>query len=125
MKTKLLLCIVIMLLPQIRTFSGTGKNRDAGMLCAGAAVDAFQPGEVEKGQALAALEQKLVGSWAGPACGGDYTFRADGTFEVELYSRSEHPHRNLVNPLGRAPADTDPDVQDIRLHQPRPRPAGV
>jgi hypothetical protein len=38
------------------------------------------------------LEQKLVGTWFGPDCGGDYTFRADGTFEyVDLT-----PARNTV-----------------------------
>ena len=31
---------------------------------------------------LNALEKKLLGHWKGPACGGDYTFNADGTFEL-------------------------------------------
>jgi hypothetical protein len=26
------------------------------------------------------LEQKLLGAWKGPACGGNYTFKADHTF---------------------------------------------
>jgi hypothetical protein len=33
-----------------------------------------------------ALERKLHGEWKGPACGGNWTFGADGTFAVEHYS---------------------------------------
>jgi len=33
-----------------------------------------------------ALERKLHGVWKGPACGGNWTMRADGTFAVEHYS---------------------------------------
>jgi hypothetical protein len=36
--------------------------------------------EDKKPDALNALEKKLLGVWSGPACGGDYTFNADGTF---------------------------------------------
>jgi hypothetical protein len=32
------------------------------------------------------LERKLHGVWHGPACGGDWTFGAGGTFEVRHYS---------------------------------------
>ena len=32
------------------------------------------------------LERKLHGVWYGPACGGDWTFGADGRFEVRHYS---------------------------------------
>ena len=28
------------------------------------------------------LERKLLGEWKGPACGGDWTYRADGTFSA-------------------------------------------
>jgi hypothetical protein len=28
----------------------------------------------------------LYGTWQGPACGGDWTYRADGTFEAQHYS---------------------------------------
>jgi hypothetical protein len=31
-------------------------------------------------------ERKLYGVWVGPACGGEWTFRADGTFAVRHYS---------------------------------------
>jgi hypothetical protein len=33
-----------------------------------------------------ALEEKLRGAWNGPACGGNWTFKADGTFAAEHYS---------------------------------------
>lgn len=33
-----------------------------------------------------ALERMLHGEWKGPACGGDWTFGADGNFEVQHYS---------------------------------------
>jgi hypothetical protein len=32
------------------------------------------------------LERKLHGKWNGPACGGNWTFAADGTFEAEHYT---------------------------------------
>jgi len=35
---------------------------------------------------LIALERKLIGLWKGPACGGDYTFRPDGTFELQHFT---------------------------------------
>ena len=33
-----------------------------------------------------ALERMLVGQWQGPACGGDWTYAADGTFERAEYA---------------------------------------
>src|SRR5688572_14024313 len=32
------------------------------------------------------VERKLHGEWKGPACGGDWIFRADGTFEAKHFS---------------------------------------
>jgi uncharacterized protein (TIGR03067 family) len=32
------------------------------------------------------LERKLYGEWQGPACGGDWTYAADGTFTAQRYS---------------------------------------
>lgn len=32
------------------------------------------------------LERMLIGVWKGPACGGDWTFEADGAFEAKHYS---------------------------------------
>jgi hypothetical protein len=40
--------------------------------------------------ARAALERKLHGKWQGPACGGNWIFAADGTFEVEHYTPAGH-----------------------------------
>ena len=39
-----------------------------------------------KGEALAALERKLLGVWHGGPCMGSITFKADGTFTREHYS---------------------------------------
>jgi hypothetical protein len=35
---------------------------------------------------LRALENKLLGKWRGPACGGNYHFSADGTFELTSFT---------------------------------------
>src|SRR4051812_31802623 len=32
------------------------------------------------------IEGKLLGTWYGPDCGGDYTFHADGTFDVASFT---------------------------------------
>jgi hypothetical protein len=39
-----------------------------------------------KTDALAALEKKLLGPWKGPACAGDFTFKADGTYECRNFT---------------------------------------
>jgi hypothetical protein len=39
---------------------------------------------------LAALERKLLRTWRGPACGGDFTFRADGTFDVRNFTPGQN-----------------------------------
>jgi hypothetical protein len=36
--------------------------------------------------ATVALEQKLHGEWKGGVCQGDWTFKADGTYELVRYS---------------------------------------
>lgn len=36
--------------------------------------------------AEAALQRKLHGVWKGPACGGDWTYKADDTFDAVHYS---------------------------------------
>ena len=51
-----------------------------------------QPAGVEKGRELAALEKKLLGSWKGGPCVGDYSFDADGTFELHHFT----PGNNTV-----------------------------
>src|SRR5262245_36038293 len=45
-----------------------------------------EPSRTEQGKALTALEQKLVGAWAGQSgCAGSYLFRADGTYQLTGY----------------------------------------
>jgi hypothetical protein len=45
-----------------------------------------EPSRAEQGMALTALEQKLVGAWAGQSgCAGAYLFRADGTYQLTGY----------------------------------------
>jgi hypothetical protein len=39
-----------------------------------------------RGDELAALERKLLGTWKGRACAGDYTFDRDGTFKLEHFT---------------------------------------
>jgi hypothetical protein len=39
-----------------------------------------------EGGELAALERKLLGTWQGGPCVGDYTFNADGTFELRHFT---------------------------------------
>lgn len=48
-----------------------------------------QPAEKPK-EARAALERKLHGEWIGYPCNGDFTIRADGTFERRHYSPGNH-----------------------------------
>jgi len=38
------------------------------------------------GEARVALERKLVGGWKGGPCQGEWTYRADGTFQARSYS---------------------------------------
>ena len=47
-------------------------------------------GEAKRPDALAALERKLLGKWYGPACGGDYTFNADGTYSAENFTPGQN-----------------------------------
>jgi hypothetical protein len=49
-------------------------------------VAASQPAGVAKGGELAALERKLLGTWQGGPCAGDYTFNADGTFQLKHFT---------------------------------------
>lgn len=42
--------------------------------------------ETGKGDQLAALEKMLLGTWDGPACGGDFTFNPDGTYELTSFT---------------------------------------
>ena len=57
----------------------------AAALCAAALV-VTSAHAADKPKEEVALQQKLHGVWKGPACGGDWTYKADGTFEVVHYS---------------------------------------
>jgi hypothetical protein len=79
MKTTFARYVLIALLLQIATSAVPAQN-----------VPASQPAGPAKGGEAAALEQKLLGDWKGPACGGDYTFNADGTFELQNYTPGQN-----------------------------------
>ena len=44
------------------------------------------PAGADKGAVLAALEKKLLGTWHGGPCIGDYTFNADGTYTLRRFT---------------------------------------
>jgi len=46
----------------------------------------FVPSTDKPQETPIALERKLHGRWKGPACGGEWTIGADGTFEGRHYS---------------------------------------
>jgi hypothetical protein len=89
MKTTLALCVLIALLLQFAAPPITaGKNPTVGKT----APATSQPAGPGKAAEVAALEEKLLRTWRGPACGGDFTFKADGTFDV----RSFTPGQNIL-----------------------------
>jgi hypothetical protein len=52
----------------------------------GESVAPVQPDRVGITGDLKALEEKLVGQWRGPACGGNYTFSKDSTFKLDSFT---------------------------------------
>lgn len=88
MKTTLARCFLIALLLQIATAPVTaGKIKAQASTTAQAPdVAATQPAGPGRGDELAALERKLLGTWTGGACVGNYTFDADGTFDLKYYT---------------------------------------
>jgi hypothetical protein len=58
----------------------------AAMLLAASLILATSTHADQPKDAAAALQHKLHGAWKGPACGGDWTYKADGTFDVVHYS---------------------------------------
>jgi hypothetical protein len=86
MKTTFALCVLIALVLQI----APGGDARGKVIAAGEGVAATRPG---KGGELAALEGKLVRKWRGPACGGDFTFKGDGTFGVVSFT----PGQNVLS----------------------------
>ena len=100
MKTTIAGCVLIALLLPIATAPVTARKIQAGASATVRSttapaqnVPASQPagrGGPAKGGELAALERKLLGAWEGPACGGDFTFNPDGTFEVRNYTPANY-----------------------------------
>jgi hypothetical protein len=88
MKTTYALCVLIALLLQIAAAPVTARKIEAGASSTAPAqiVPASQPAGPAKGGELAALEQKLLGTWRGRPCDGDYTFNPDGTFELKNFT---------------------------------------
>src|SRR5687767_3828917 len=87
MRTTFAGCLLIALLLQIAAPVTAGKI-DAGAPTTAPAhnVPASQPAGPGRGGELAALEQKLLGTWQGGPCVGDYTFNPDGTFELRHFT---------------------------------------
>lgn len=104
MKTPFALFILIALLLSIAAASITAAKLEAALPATAPpqSIPASQPGTAGKGAELATLEQKLLGTWHGPACGGDYTFNPDGTFDVQhltpgqLHEERPHPRKPVA-----------------------------
>jgi hypothetical protein len=50
---------------------------------------ACAPAQDSKPDKLTALEKKILGTWYGPDCGGDYTFKPDDTFTMVNFGPSD------------------------------------
>ena len=48
-------------------------------------ITSAQPADTPR-EVPVALERKLHGEWKGPACGGDWNFAPDGTYQVQHYT---------------------------------------
>jgi hypothetical protein len=66
--------------------SSTHMIRAATLIALSLVLIASSPAADKPKDAEAALQRKLHGEWKGPACGGDWTYKADGTFNVVHYS---------------------------------------
>jgi hypothetical protein len=88
MKPTSVFCILTALLFPIATTPATAGKIESGASAAPPAksVPASQPAGPAKGGELAALEQKLLGTWWGGACVGNYTFNADGTYQLRNFT---------------------------------------
>ena len=51
---------------------------------------ASQPSGSEKREGPDTLQKKLLGTWYGPDCGGDYTFHPDGTFDLHHFTPGQN-----------------------------------
>ena len=66
--------------------SSTHMIRAATLIALSLVLIASSPAADKPQESQGALERKLHGEWKGPACGGDWTYKADGTFNVVHYS---------------------------------------
>ncbi len=71
MRTAFLLCLALLFF---------------GHSAAPPAADEEIPPGPSRGAELVLLEKRLHGTWKGPACGGDATFRPDGTYELKHFT---------------------------------------
>lgn len=87
MKTASAACLSVALLIPLATLVAAGSP-NAGQPTRAPAqnVPATRPAGPANGGELAALERKLLGTWKGGPCAGDYTFNADGTFECRHFT---------------------------------------
>jgi hypothetical protein len=79
-------CVLIAVLLQIATAPVTGALATAPVQ----SVSASQAAAASKGGELAALEQKLLGTWHGPACIGTLTFNPDRSFERQHFTPGDN-----------------------------------
>jgi hypothetical protein len=89
MKTACALCVSIAVLLALGTAPLTAGKIKAGAPATAQAQKVPASGPA-KGRDLAALERKLLGAWKGPACAGDYTFNADGTYECRNFTPGQN-----------------------------------
>src|SRR5436190_18472513 len=76
-----LIALVLQITTSVPAENGPAENRPASQPVR--PEKAVRPEKIDE---LAALEKKLLGTWHGPACGGDYTFKAEGTFELKHFT---------------------------------------
>jgi hypothetical protein len=88
MKTTFAPCVLTTIFLQIGTAPFLAGKTDSSVLTSTPApvVPATQPAGQGKTGELAVLEQKLLGSWQGGPCEGNYTFHPDGTFELRRFT---------------------------------------
>ena len=86
MKTAFVICISIVLVLDLSVAPVRAGKPEAITSASIPAhvVPATQP--VVHGGELAALEQKLLGTWWGGPCVGNYTLHANGTYELRKFS---------------------------------------
>jgi hypothetical protein len=91
MKTILALCVMIWPLCSLAASSEAGKTWERTPTTAPAQnIPASQPAGTEKEDGPGGLKQKLLGTWYGPDCGGDYNFKPDGTFDLNNFTPSQN-----------------------------------